>query len=186
MVTWSEFSQGSAEVQRPPRGDVRAPWEPFVPAASALETAGRRLLFESGDIALLATVAPSLRPRIHPFIPRLVNGRVWAFISSYSPKAGDLVTRPYTVHALPGAEDEEFWFSGRARQVTDPGLTRVVAEAMPYQVQENEVLHEFDLNLAMWTRWVGFGTTTIRPEHHRWRSGAAFPSGTPWPAGHPR
>jgi hypothetical protein len=171
MATWHEFSRGGAELQRPGIDGAPVAWEPFDGGAAALAAAGERL-FKRGELALLGTVSAGGRPRIHPFIPRIVDGRLWAFVIGRSPKMRDLLMRPYTIHALPGDEDEEFWVSGRARRADDAASVALVTAAMPYKVRPHEILFEFELELAVWTTWIGFGTDDIHPVHHRWRATA--------------
>jgi hypothetical protein len=136
-----------------------------------LAAAGERL-FKRGELALLGTVSAGGRPRIHPFIPRIVGGRLWAFVIGRSPKMRDLLERPYTIHALPGDEDEEFWVSGHARRADDASSVALVAPAMPYAIRAHEILFEFELDIAGWTTWIGFGKEDIHPVHHRWRATA--------------
>ena len=64
-------------------------WDEFVHQCPAITSAGVRLL-ELNEVAFLATVSASGRPRIHPFVPRIVQGRLVAFIMDSSPKIQDL------------------------------------------------------------------------------------------------
>jgi hypothetical protein len=169
MATWAEFAAGRAEIQVPTVAGKPATWQPFDGGGAALAAAGERLLFGSTDVALLGTVTPSGRPRIHPFIPRIVEGRLWAFVVQASPKRRDLERHgQYTIHASLAPEDEEFWVAGRARRHDDPALRETVRAAMPYAVHDWEALFEFDLEIAGWTRWLDFGTPMHRPVYHRW------------------
>ena len=86
--------------------------------APDLAQAGRRLLEDAPGVpgvAFLATVGAGGRPRMHPFIPAIVEGGLWAFVI-VSPKQRDLdrgmgSTR-YT--ALSAPDDESFFVGGRA------------------------------------------------------------------------
>ncbi len=144
------------------------PWRELETATPELARAGRRLLEdESGrpDVAFLATVGADGRPRMHPFIPAVVDGRLWAFVI-VSPKQRDLDrTGSYAIHSCLGADDESFFVSGRARRVDGDEHRSLVGEAMPYSdIDENHVLYEFRIDRALWTTW----TTPTTPVHHRW------------------
>ena len=147
-------------------------WGEFASSAGTLADVGTRLL-ERNEVAFLATVSSSGRPRIHPFVPKVVDGRLIAFIMDSSPKIHDLRTRrQYTVHTLPGDEDEEFMVSGRAIACDDERDFRdSAAAAMGFAtgVDEHHILFEFLIDRALWTRWLDFGTKDHRPEYVRWR-----------------
>ena len=172
MAGWAEFAQGPAEVGAGPgTGGGAGVWAPFEPGAAALAEAGERLLSAPpAGINLLGTVSPTGRPRIHPFMPRVVDGRLWAFIVSGSPKERDLERRPYTIHTRPAEKDEEFWVSGHARRIEEPEVVERLATAMSWARPDHEALFEFDLDMAGWTIWLDFGTSKHRPQHHRWRA----------------
>jgi hypothetical protein len=88
-------------------------WQAFSDSAPAIAAASTRLL-ERNEVAFLATVAGSGRPRIHPFVPKIVAGRLLAFVMDSSPKIGDLRGRPAcAIHPLPGPEDEEVYLGCR-------------------------------------------------------------------------
>jgi hypothetical protein len=172
MATWAEFAEGPAEVSPGPgpQGGVGA-WERFEPGAAVLAEAGERLLSAApAGINLLGTVSRTGRPRVHPFMPRVVDGRLWAFIGTRSPKARDLEQRPFTIHTPPAEEDEEFWVSGDALRFDDSTMIEQLAAAMSWAKPEHETLFEFDLDTAGWTIWLDFGTSSHRPQHHRWRA----------------
>ena len=146
-------------------------WDEFGHRAPKIADAGERLL-ERNEVAFLATVSAGGRPRIHPFVPRVVDGRLIAFIMASSPKIHDLVERGQcSIHALPGAEDEEFYVSGEAVFCDDDvELRALAAEAMGFAtgVDEHHILFEFRFDRALWTRWLDFGTPQHRPEYLRW------------------
>src|SRR5690606_29522545 len=90
MATWAEFAAGTAEVRAQQAPGAPGEWAAFEGGAAQLAAAGERLLFPDIPIAFLGTVSGSGRPRIHPFIPKVVDGRLWAFIVDASPKRHDL------------------------------------------------------------------------------------------------
>ena len=166
MPSWSEFAAGTAEVL-----DGDRSWQPLEGGAAELAAAGERLLRDSpAGIALLGTVAGDGRPRIHPFMPRVLDGRLYAWVITGSPKARDLERRPYTIHTALADEDEEFWVSGRAHPIEDAPVIERALAAMEWAKPEHERLFEFDLDRAGWTTWLDFGTPNHRPRHHRWRA----------------
>ena len=163
---------GEAEVLRVQAPGERGRWRPFEGGASALAAAGERLLGEPPGIALLATVSAASAPRVHPFMPRVLDGWLCAFVVSTSPKLRDLLAgRPCVIHAaVPAPQDEEFWVQAHARPLDDPVRIEAALAAMPWAKPASEALMEFDLDRAGWTRWLDFGTPQHRPLHHRWTS----------------
>ena len=148
-------------------------WQHFSQAAPAIAAAGARLL-EGNEVAFLATVAAAGRPRLHPFVPKIVNGRLVAFIMDTSPKIADLrVGGQYAMHTLPGAEDEEFFIGGRAMECNgDPDSREAAALAMGFVtgIDDHHILFELRIERALWTRWLDFGTAQHRPQYLRWHS----------------
>ena len=145
------------------------PWRAFDAVAPDMAAAGLRLLTDEGGeptVAFLATVGADGRPRMHPFIPAVVDGRLWAFVI-VSPKQSDLDRRgSYSIHSVPGADDESFFVSGAATRVDDESLRATVASAMPYSdIDERHLLYEFLVDRALWTTW----TTPTSPAHRHWR-----------------
>jgi hypothetical protein len=142
-------------------------WADFERAAPDLAAVGRRLLPE---VAFLATVSRAGRPRVHPMCPAIVDGRLWAFIMDSSPKRHDLDrSGEYAMHALPGAEDEQFFVAGRAALVEATALRAAVLAAMPYDdADATHLLYEFDVDRVLWTRWENFQRPGMRPVHQRW------------------
>ncbi|MCC6237967.1 MAG: hypothetical protein IT299_10385 [Dehalococcoidia bacterium] len=188
MTTWLQFAAGGAtearpaEVLRTPRvqrgsdgrGDVRGErgqWVPFEGGSSALAAAGERLLTASPGIAYLGTVSAAGVPRVHPFMPRVVDGDLVAFVIAGSPKARDLLEgRPCVVYSALADEDEEFWVRGTAWAIDDRARIEGALQAMPWAKLDTETLMAFEIRDVGWTRWVDFGTPDHRPLHHRWRA----------------
>jgi hypothetical protein len=144
-----------------------ATWTDFEHAAPELAAAGRRLL---PVVAFLATVSRAGRPRVHPVCPAIVDGRLWAFIMASSPKRRDLDrSGEYAMHALPGAEDEQFYVAGRAEFVEAAALRAQVLAAMPYDdADAAHLLYEFNIDRVLWTRWENFQRPGMRPVQQRW------------------
>lgn len=146
-------------------------WQQFHEEEPELAGVAIRLL-ELNEVAFLATVSGTGRPRIHPFVPKIVEQRLVAFIIDRSPKLRDLsIRKQYAIHMLPGAEDEQFYLSGEAVNCDDETAFREVATvAMGFAtgVDEHHILHEFKLDRALWTTWLDFGTPDHRPSHRLW------------------
>ena len=138
-----------------------------------MSAAGQRLL-DSGVIAMLATVSLDGRPRMHPFVPKIVEGRLIAFIVNLSWKYTDLRDRGwYAIHALPGPQDEEFYIAGHAEPAEEDLAFRTRAhEAMGFVHEDKgfEALFEFRLDRALHTTWLDFGTPAHRPQFDRWQA----------------
>jgi hypothetical protein len=146
-------------------------WNEVVNAAPEITSAAARL-FDQNEVAFLATVSASGRPRLHPFVPKVCAGRFVAFIIDSSPKSTDLIVRNQcSIHALPGAEDEEVFLSGSAERCPmDADFRQKVVVEMGFAtgVDDDHVLFEFLFDRALWTRWLDFGTSAHRPEYLRW------------------
>lgn len=147
-------------------------WHEFALQAPEISNAGAQLI-QKHEIAFLATVSAKGRPRIHPFIPKILGHRLIAFIMDSSPKIRDLENRrQYSIHTLPGKEDEEFSISGEAQQCNSDNALRLKAEnAMGFAtgVDEHHILYEFRVDSALWTTWLDFGTANHRPKYITWR-----------------
>jgi hypothetical protein len=150
-------------------------WAAFAKAALEISDAGARLLAQN-EVAFLATASATGRPRIHPFVPKIVDGKLLAFIMDSSPKITDLRDRrQYAIHAQPGAEDEEFFISGNAHLCEDDkSLRDRAADAMGFAtgVDEHHILFEFLVDRALWTMWADFGTPNHRPNYTLWSAQA--------------
>ena len=147
-------------------------WAEFEHRAPEIASAGLDLL-RRNEVAFLATASASGRPRLHPFVPRVVEGRMLAFIMDSSPKIGDLRYRKhYSIHTLPGADDEEFYVAGEAQEIDHDARSRSLAtDAMGFAtgVDEHHVLFEFTFDRALHTVWLDFGTPNHRPKRLVWR-----------------
>ena len=147
-------------------------WAEFERTVPEIAFAGIDLLKISG-VAFLATVSATGRPRLHPFVPRVVEGKMVAFILDASPKITDLRHRKqYSIHTLPGVNDEEFYLSGESREIAgDPRLRKLATDAMGFAtgVDEHHILFEFTFDRALHTTWLDFGTPNHRPKRSVWR-----------------
>lgn len=142
-----------------------------------LAAAGRRLLENAPGVpgvAFLATVSASGRPRMHPFIPAIVDGALWAFVIE-SPKQRDLERGSaggaseqrgqFAIHARLGADDEQFLTSGFARRVDDLEARARIGASMPYDdIDADHILYRFEIDRALWTTW----ETPTSPIHRSW------------------
>lgn len=147
-----------------------ASWATFQTEAPDIAAAGRRLLEDAPGVpgvAFLGTVAGDGSPRLHPFIPAVVGGSLWAFVIP-SPKQRDLDrTGVCAIHSRLGMDDESFFCSGIALRVEDEDARLTVGAAMPYSdIDERHVLFELRLTRALWTAWA----TPTDPVHRVWRS----------------
>jgi hypothetical protein len=157
VLTWAEF-----ERQRPD-----------------LARAGRDLFYWVGDVGLgfLSTVRKDGGPRVHPMCPLLHEGRLLAFIIP-SPKANDLARDGrYAMHSFPLRDNEDaFYITGMAREVTDAGLRRAAATQYwaerktsdPPPQSQHDRLFEFLIDTAMVTRTTGHGDWA--PVHTIWKA----------------
>jgi hypothetical protein len=130
------------------------PWQTFAESNPPLAAHGQRLLLlgtEYGDflagLAYLATVRADGGPRIHPISPALIDGRLYAFILTTSPKYADLRRDGrYALHSFPPNTldntpftDDEYYLVGTARLVEDHTLRQAVAQACSDEVEAGQV-----------------------------------------------
>jgi hypothetical protein len=135
-----------------------ARWEDFERAAPELSAAGRALLYQYGPgLAFLATVRSDGGPRLHPICPVIVDGGLYALIGK-SPKRGDLLRDGrYALHSFPAKDvDDEFYVSGRARQIKDSERFAAVLaaqQAVGVNTGPNELLFELHVERAMHAKY---------------------------------
>jgi hypothetical protein len=144
-------------------------WGMFESAEPETAAAGRRLLEDAPGVpgvAFLATVGADARPRMHPFIPAVVDGGLWAFVIR-SPKQRDLDRDGgYAIHSMLGPKDESFLVGGRAFYTADGERRSTIGAHMPFSdIDDNHLLYEFRIDRALWTSW----TTPTAPVHRQWR-----------------
>ncbi len=127
-------------------------WNDLEAGASAIATAGRRLLERTAaGEGLLATVRLDGLPRIHPVNVGIVEGHLLTFVIVGSAKAGDLaVDGRYALHAHQDpAVPHEFQVRGRADAVTDGGLRAAAGADWPFEVDDGYVLYELSIDHAI-------------------------------------
>ncbi len=144
-------------------------WSEFEAAAPEVARAGTRLLEDEPGVpgvAFLGTVGADGRPRMHPFVPAIVDGGLWAFVIT-SPKQRDLDRDGwYSIHSTLGPKDESFLVGGSATRTDAANDRQRIAAHMPFSdIDERHVLYEFGVDRALWTEW----TTPTSPVHHNWR-----------------
>ena len=147
------------------------PFQAFRLQAPEVGAAFERLL-AANEVAFLATVSRTGKPRLHPFVPKVVSGLLLAFIMDDSPKRRDLDDNGnFAMHTLPGADDEECYLSGTATRAGQD-LFESAAAAMGFAtgVDEHHILFEFRIERGLWTRWLDFGTPDHRPQRLVWKA----------------
>jgi hypothetical protein len=156
-----------------------ATWATFEAAAPGLAAAGRRLLYQGGEVAgaFLATVRADGGPRVHPIFPVIAYGGLHAFIVDPGWKYRDLLRDGrYALHCFPPpAGGEEFYLDGRARPLEDPGVCAAVAAATGGRQggAAFERLFALEIERVLHTTWTGWGTEQAWPTFKKWRDPAA-------------
>jgi len=105
-------------------------------------------------LAFLATLRKDGAPRLHPFCPVMSGERLYGLIQADSPKKSDLIRDGrYAMQAFPPPreESEEFYLSGVARLIEDPGVRQSVLADAKHMAHESEILFEFLIDRAMYT-----------------------------------
>ena len=147
-----------------------ATWAEFAAAEPAMAAMGAALLAQH-QLAYLATVRADGAPRVHPVSPRIIDGRLYVATPRSSPKARDQIRDGrYVMHLLPGKDDAEFRFRGRARLLSDDGEIARVCELGPHYFRPTEYLFEYDIDEVTTARWVNVGQPGTYPERAHWRS----------------
>jgi hypothetical protein len=151
-------------------------WRDFKAQRSDLAEQGAELLYHYGvGLAFLGTVRLDGGPRLHPMCPLLTGSGLYAFIVP-SPKQRDLHRDGrYAMHSFPLEDNEDaFYLSGSASQVSDPQLRERMAQQFATERSSSlpppgpeQHLFEFQLETAMLTRTTGQGD--LEPRHTIWR-----------------
>lgn len=145
-----------------------ASWSDLQQAEPALAREGQRLLYQYGvGLAFLATIRPDGGPRIHPICPVITDGGLYAFIAP-SPKLSDLRRNgQYALHCfLPEDTDDEFYVTGTATEISDPGRCDAVRAACAHSVADDEVLFEFGIERCLLGKYEARGV--FPPAYTRW------------------
>jgi hypothetical protein len=159
MITWNEF-----ERQQP-----------------ALAETGRAQFYQFGiGLGFLATVRPDGGPRVHPVCPVISPAGLHLSIIT-GPKQGDLRRDGrYALHSEtcpPPRQDDGFALTGRATEITDPAIVRVVRDQVRAE-RGGEVWPGFDEEVVF---ELGIKTCLLMLT----RKGEVFPAGpTIWKAAH--
>ena len=127
-------------------------WAAFAEAEPEMAERGTALFDQTGDGAgLLATVAASGTPRIHPLNVGVRDGRLLVFIQGHSAKARDLDANPhYALHAhVDPAAPHEFLVRGEARLVTDAATRQAAAADWFFAVGDSYPLYELLIEHAL-------------------------------------
>lgn len=153
-------------------------WAAVAAEAPEIAAAGERLLRPTGDgIAFLSTVRRDGGPRLHPVMSVLADGALHVFVVTMSHKYRDLLRDSrYALHAMPPAEGgEEFYITGRAQPVRDPGRREAVRAASGDRLggHDFEALFALDVEAALHTKWENWGTAQTWPAHKKWKPGGA-------------
>ena len=156
-------------------------WDEFKHENPELAMTGRRLLFQSSPhigYAFLATLRKDGAPRLHPVSIILYNDHLYVMIPTTSPKCADLLhDGRFALQAFPPPENEsyeEFYLSGCALTIEDISLRQALISDTHIKAIENEVLFEFHLDRAMYSRLVNQGTKDEHPLHQKWHAGGSF------------
>ena len=153
-----------------------ATWDEFETAAPELAAAGHRLLTQFGPgLAFLATIRASGAPRLHPICPVVVDGELWAFIITASPKCADLRRDGrYALHSFPPEEvDDEFVVSGTALEATDlapgdPQWLRIQASTTASVGRADETPFRLGVDEAMLAAYEARGV--FPPSYSTWHA----------------
>jgi hypothetical protein len=149
-----------------------ASWADFEADAPDLAGAGRRLLVGPDGVAIgfLASVGAAGGPHLSPVCPVFCGRHVYVVAGARTPKARDLgFRRGYALHALLGANDEEFRIAGRASAVPAADERAAVHEAVPFAAfGRDDPIFRLDVERALWVSWERVGKPDTRAVRRRW------------------
>lgn len=156
-------------------------WSDFEIVAPELSLVGRRLIYFVGPkgpgLGFLATTRADGGPRVHPVCPAIHDGSLYVFVIGDSPKRRDLARdKRYALHAFPDKDnDESFYCTGPAVEVSDGARRRPAESAVVHNVRPEEVLFELLIERVLHTTWLNPRQPDTQPVYRRWHS----PSRTP-------
>jgi len=73
------------------------------------------------------------------------------------------------ISPIPNDENEEFYLTGCADRILDPGIRTMLIEQTRITMEKNEVIFELLLDRVMHTKLVDQGAPGERPLHRKWR-----------------
>jgi hypothetical protein len=151
-----------------------ASWSEFDKAAPEFGAAGRRLLVGPDGVAIgfLASVGAHGAPHLSPVCPIFSSTRLYVSAGAHTPKAADLrASGRYVLHALLGANDEEFQVAGRALEVSDPAECSAVHSAIPFAAfKTTDPIFQLSIERVLWVYWERVGQPDTKPIRRRWSS----------------
>lgn len=118
-------------------------WLEFAAAEPVLAAEARKNLYEIGiGLGFLATVRPDGAPRVHPVCPIVSDAGLHVLVVP-GPKQHDLRRDGrYAIHTEtcpPPNHEDGCMLTGRAREVTDPGVREAVVEHLRRERQSEEL-----------------------------------------------
>jgi Pyridoxamine 5'-phosphate oxidase len=142
-------------------------WGEFERSAPDLAAFGAKRMSER--VMYLATIRKDGYPRVHPFTPFVVSGRLFAFMGPTSPKGFDLRRDGrYATHSLVkdwNGADGEFYITGRARLVEDQASRDLASSGCPFTPEGRYICFEFLIEECSTTHYVDG-----KAQYSRWKS----------------
>ena len=137
-------------------------WVEFKAQAPDLAAVGEQLLYrpDSGEVAILAPVDGTGKPRVAPVCPIFCAAGIYLSIGAHTPKLTHLrANGSFALHALVGADDREFQISGSVRPVTTGAERDAVVAAIPFpSFDADDPLFELLLERAVAVTWSETGS----------------------------
>ena len=151
-------------------------WSHLEQRAPELGVAGRRLItgVDGVGIGFLASVAPGGAPHLSPVCPIFCASDVYVSAPRRTPKVTDLRNAGrYVLHAMLGANDEEFQIAGCAHEVSDPAERSAVHAAIRFAAFAREdPIFRLSIERALWVYWERVGQPDTKAVRRRFRSRA--------------
>ena len=140
-------------------------WARFADSAPEFAAAGLRLLLQPDGIAIgfLATVGADLH--LAPVCPIFCGDGIFVSVGRTTPKRRDLdEDGRFVLHAMLGADDEEFRIGGHASILSNDAERATVHGAIRFGAfDRKDPIYRLGISSAMWGFWENVGRPGTRP-----------------------
>ena len=151
-------------------------WSDLRASVPEIAESGQKLLFQFGmGLAFLATVRADGGPRLHPVCVNLVDDCLQLLIVQSLKRRDLLRDGRFALHSFPSADsDDEFYLTGRARQIQDPELLKRIEAAQHAggaTTSGDEEGFSLDIERALYSRYGPRGEpNSWPPTYLKWRA----------------
>ena len=149
-------------------------WSDLEQDAPDFAAAGRRLLIGGDGVAIgfLASIGRAGHPHLCPVCTIFCGGALYLSAGDHTPKVADLrESGAYVLHALLGANDEEFQIAGHAHEILAPEERASVHAVIRFGAfRRADPIFRLGIERALWVYWERAGQPDTRAIRRRFRS----------------